>query len=343
MPFIASVQAAKGIAPSDAIVYPATRSGCIAVVHHKDEGRDVIQVLDAQGQPVGQEADLPREGNGIANSREYALSPDGQMLARPVHFPRAGFAVWMIPLQRSVAISPECDAGTVPQLVGFCDNDKLVLEYARNKEDFIDVWSIKENRSLRSIIVPSHPYTPGNCEISPDGQYVALAARVDGKAALEIYCLTADRMPQDLAIKDLDSHWVVQPAGIAFSGDSSKVAILFVERDEGFIESWNLKNSSTPPNEQLCTAIPVQVIRNSNSGARVLDWIGDGTWLIGGDAVMDVATGRLLGRIGDNAVRGQHVDGSRVEVLYSMNRTIHVADLRLDQAKVASMTSGSGN
>ncbi len=343
VPFIASVQAAKGIAPSDAIVYPATRSGCIAVVHHKDEGRDAIQVLDAQGQPVGQEADLPREGNGIANSREYALSPDGQMLARPVHFPRAGFAVWMIPLQRSVAISPECDAGTVPQLVGFCDNDKLVLEYPRNKEDFIDVWSIKENRSLRSIIVPSHPYTPGNCEISPDGQYVALAARVDGKAALEVYCLTADRMPKDLVIKDLDSHWVVQPAGIAFSGDSSKVAILFVERDEGFIESWNIRNSSTPPNEQLCTSLPVQVTRNSNSGGRVLDWIGDGTWLIGGDAVMDVATGRLLGRIGDNAVRGQHVDGSRVEVLYSMNRTIHVADLRLDQAKVASMTAGSGN
>lgn len=343
VPFIASVQPAKGIAPCDVIVFPATSSGCIAIVHHKDEGRDLIQILDSKRQPVGSDADLPREGYGIANGREYALSPDGQLLARPVHFPRPGFAIWMARSQRSVAISPDCDSGTIPQLVGFCGNDGLVFESRQNKQDFIDVWSIRENRSLRSFKVPPHPYTPGNGEISPDGQYVALAVRVEGKAAIELYSLTADREPQDLVIKDLDPHWIVQPAGIAFSSDASNVAILFVERDEGFIASWNLKDRTSPPNEQLCTAIPLQVTRNSNSGGRVLDWVGNRTWLIGGDAVMDVATGRLLGRIGDSAVRGQHVDGNRIEILYSQNRTIHLAELQLDPSKLASLSGGTNN
>lgn len=343
VPFVASVQAAKAISPCDAIVFPATNSGCVAVIHHKEEGRDLIQILDAQGQPVGADADLPREGNGIANSREYALSPDGQMLARPVRFPRPGFAVWMNRTQRSVPVSPDCDAGTVPQLVGFCSNDKLVFEYLQNRENLIAVWNIKENKPVLSFSVAPHSYIPNNCEISPDGKYVGLAARVDGKAALELYNLAEVRPPQDFIIKDLDPHWIVQPAGIAFSPNSSHVAILFVERDEGFIASWDVKNTTSPANEQLCTAIPVQVTRNSNNGSRVLDWIGNRTWLIGGDAVIDVTTGRLLGRIGDSAVRGQHVDGNRVEIPYSVNRAIHLAELQFDQTKIASMTGESKN
>lgn len=342
VPFIASLQPARGIGPCDAIVFPATRSGCVAVVHHKEDWRDLIQILDSHGQPIGPDVDLAREASGISNGREYALSPDGQMLARPVHFPRPGFAVCLMQSQRTLPISPDCDSSTVPQLVGFCGNDKLVFEYSRNREDFIAVWSIRDSRSVMLLSVPRHAYTPGNCEISPDGQQVALAAQVDGKAALKLYSLVADRAPQDLVIKDLDPHWIVQPAGIAFSPDSSNLAILFVEHDEGFITSWNLKDKASPPNEQLCTAIPAQVTRNCNSGGRVLDWIGNRTWLIGGDAVIDVNTGRLLGRIGDSAVRSQRADGNQVKILYSLNRVIHVAELEFDQAKLNSTSGESG-
>jgi hypothetical protein len=341
LPFVKEAQTAAEIGLVNDVVYPCTASSWIAVIHHKDAQQDQIDVMDAQTFAPAGSASMARESTGNPACRQYALSPDGLLLARPARFPKVGFPVWSLKEQRILSIISPLETPRPSDLIGFADNDHLICITARGQQEFLEIYSVKSGKRMSSSPFPiGYAHTPGNGELSPDGKYFVIAARSNAREAdLFLYGL-ANPSPKKLPISSLDARWVVQPSGIAFSSDGSRVAALFAQHGEGFITAWNLKG---PAKEitQLCPTIPAQLTREALAGGRLFDWIGNNAWLVGGDAVIDAGNGRLLGNLSDESVRSQHMVGDDLQLLFNSGKAMRVASIRLDPTKLAGAVSST--
>jgi hypothetical protein len=345
LPFVTDVSSPKGLDTFDELVYPATTSSYMAVVRHKDS-EDAVELRKADTFEVVGTANCPRESGMDMGMRRYALSPDGQYLIFTASFPRPMFQIWSFKEQAVIGHSPMTDNSTMPQLVGFVDNAHFLTLCQIRGFNELQARDVKNGIVVHQIRLPAYERSPGNGQISPDGKEFALATRVRQNGALQAALLVYDPLhaaspSRTRTIKGFSERWPVAPAGIAFTPDSSRVAIMFARPGEAYVIAWErASRDGNPIAEQFCAGVAPpqqQDLANPCSG-RLFDWVGNNAWLIGGSSLVDTRTGKLMANLASSPAKGQHcLNGTAWHMEYASDQTHdRLAVVQMDPDKLAS-------
>ena len=138
-------------------------------------------------------------------------------------------------------------------------------------------------------------------------------------------------------IAGLDPRWPIDASGVAFSSDSTRIAVLFERNENLLVSSWLVANGRQQPDHVYGMGqLPVKPVGFTG---RCLDWIADDTaWLLYGNAVVDVVTGKLIGELGGDDVLSQRVvDEDTVHIVYKSPASAaekHLAIVDLDIKKL---------
>jgi len=327
LPYIVAVHAGLALGPFDDLVNPMVFSSWCAAVR-RNGPEDVVETWDIHTWTPGPTANFPRtDGQGVM----YALSPDGLLVARAVQFPRAAIQIWSMKESRMLrSIDPMEDYLDPPQLIGFSGPRTVVIRGRRESDEVIELHDALDADNVRAFWVYRHIHSTNNCKLSPDGKLLAVAARVGTAAQVLIYELDQLKKPQALAARSLDARWEVEPADIAFSQDGSTITALFEHEGAAVFMSW--KNGNPLP-DRICPGAWPRLTQTARSGAHLLDFIGSDNWLLSGNAMVDLDSGRLVSRLSSSVESQWLSDGQTLHLVYrdaaNMRR---VATLQIDPA-----------
>lgn len=333
LPFVRDVRQPPDIGQFDELVYPATTSSWFAVVRHKDANQDAVELRNANTFERSATVLFPREGNVPPGSRRYALSPDGQHMVEPATFPKPCFQVWSFKDQRVTRRIDMSEETGMPELIGFIDNDHFLIQSLLRASKVLQVRDVKSGLAQRTIPIATYAHTPGNGELTPDGKYFAIATRTHGQAELLLYDLAHVNVnPKSMVITGLGERWPVEPVGIAFSRDGSRVAAMFSNQGEAYVISWNIADRRVLT-DQLCPGIAPR--GGDADCGRTFEYIGNNALLVGGATIIDPATGRLLANLTDSPLKNQHFeDGNYCHLQYPDQGHSRLAVVELDPARL---------
>ena len=342
LPFFKDVRWTQDIDAFDELVYPATTSPFFAVVSHKDPGQDIVELRNGSTFERIATANFPHEPVNTSGGRRYAVSPDGQCIARLAGFPRPMFEVWSCKEQAVASHAYMEDGAAEPLLFGFVDNEHYLTQCRVRGVNHLELRDVRSSRvSLFSRDMPPNRRSPANGQISPDGKLFALTAKVAGRPELVLYdCLHPSTRAKVKPIPGLSEQYPAEPVGIAFTSDSSRVAAMFVNQGAAYIIAWNRDGNPAPISEQTLPGIALtpQDPADPCSG-RVFDWLGNNAWLLGGTSILDASTGKLVGELAKSPVKAQHCVGREsLHLVYSTDKVKnHLAVVQLDPTKVAQL------
>ncbi|MBC7782837.1 MAG: hypothetical protein H7144_03275 [Burkholderiales bacterium] len=170
------------------------------------------------------------------------------------------------------------------------------------------MWDVAKARRLRQFKVGTFHQEPGNYSISADGKLVGLITRQPGAGQLEIFNLTTGKTVRRIKIDQLQWEGVVRPAGVSFSDENKRVAVLFENRGQGLFLAWG-GSSDVPTHHHIypggLLAKGVTPTAFEGSAFSLIDE-GD-AWLLYGASVFDTKTGKSLGELGLPNIRSQKV------------------------------------
>jgi len=270
-------------------------------VRRRTMDADRVLLIDPQGAKVAGEVPFKKDPQV---SDRYVLTPSGDAVLRVSSWPKLRLEILPLVGGRGVnAISLNEINGT-PTLLGVTPNDQLLIQWEKSGMYAIEQWNLKTGQAGRAFRVPQ--LVPNGVALSPDGKMLAVATKVEGPAQVQLFDLISGRSRKVL-IKSLDPKWPLQPVGLVFSPDSSRIAICF-ENDGGILAvAWNtltLKQIA----EHIIVAGMLPVPARDKFHGRALDWVSDSsTWLLYGQTVVDAVSGQPLGILGVEGVTGQHV------------------------------------
>jgi WD40 repeat protein len=221
------------------------------------------------------------------------------------------------------------------ELIGFTDNEHFLAHCTlKNNSRVFQVRDVKSGQITRNAPLPtSYVRTAANAEFSPDGKYYAMTAKGKG-ASLVLYELAHNSQPRSFAISSLNDNGAVDPAGIAFSRDDSRVSAMFSREGEAYVVTWTTRDAHQV-SEQI---IPCGPGAKGVAGAgRVFDWLGDNAWLINGNSVVEAITGKPLATLSDVPIKGQWVaKGDICQLQYFEKSHGQLAALELDPTALGS-------
>jgi hypothetical protein len=232
-----------------------------------------------------------------------------------------------------------------PTLLGFISADTLLVRWDKGMDAGLELWNVKTASPVgRGIVFTniSHDPSPGNRAISNNGKLYAFAGRIQRDAFLFVYDLTAGVQRRRIPIKSIGPGIAVQPSGIAFSGDDTKVAVLFEQQGNGLLTSWRVADGRQAVEHVFPAGVlppqPPGGVRLRGEPVRALEWIGDGTaWLVYGQRAYDEETARLIGETAVPAAVDQRVIDDGTTVLIESARdggSTTLYRLDLDKAKL---------
>jgi hypothetical protein len=330
------------------ILRPPAPSGAFAIVRgaHREH---TVTIYD--GAPPKQVGEHTFKVDAFAGPN-YAVSADGQRLLRIATFPKLSV--------RALSAADGSEVGAVeldaalgePTILGFlgAGGDRFVIRWEGKFGKYgLEVWDLKNpKRFARRVDLPDHEPAAANVAISPDGRLFATAVRAKpggsrnprgGQSQLALYSMT-DVSARRLPIQALDPQWSIEPAGIAFSPDGSKVAALFAKDGNALVVAWNAKTGKVVFDkplpfvvEPLAQLSGAAVGRAAFGAAPSIDWMpGGNAWLVAGASVVDATTGQVLGDLAGKDVFAQAVVGDRfVHLAFRQNlRPGGLAVLTLD-------------
>jgi hypothetical protein len=338
LPFVRDVSSPRDLDTFDELVYPATTSSFMAVVTHKDQSQDAVELRNAATFERLAIVLFPRENNNDLGPRRYALSPDGQYMVRPASFPRPMFQVWSFKEQRVVSRAYLGDGNSSPLLLGFIDNEHYLTQCLVQSANYLQVRETRTGLVIHSTQLPPYNRSPGNSQISSDGKMFALATRMGGQAQVLLFDpMHPTIKPRICRIAGLSDKFAVDPVGIAFSQDSSRLAAMFASQGEAYVVAWNRDGSIIT--DQVCPGIapPQQDSTSDLCGGRVFDWVGNNVWLIGGTSFVDPLSGKLMVNLVSMPVKGEHcVDRDTWQLEYPTGQgKDRLAVVQLDATKLA--------
>jgi len=229
----------------------------------------------------------------------YILSPNGDFLVRVVDWPQKAAQVWSFE-DRRVARSIQLNDQALgkPELVGFVDNERFLVMW-RNAQT-LGFQIINAKTPAAKVIgfgVNNFESSPGNPTISPDGRFVALAARAEGEVQLQIIDIATTKTVKRLKISSLDRRWQVKPSGIAFAPDMSQVGVLFEHEDNALVLTWKFPSGvSIAQHIYPAGVLPEQPARLPRG--RVFDYLGGhDAFLLYGQTILNAAEGGNLGEL----------------------------------------------
>ncbi len=332
----------------DDIVYPAVPGPWAAIIRHTAPEEDRVELWHTGVWQQRAGVRFKHEANTRDN---YIISPNGDYLVRIVTWPRLAAQVWSF---RSNQVLRNIDwrrRAETPKLVGFINNDVFVVQWAGEDRSLsMEQWEAGAG-NLRAELTKKLPlYDRGGAStaLSPNGIHLAVATKTadaDGALTGAVFIYQLD-VPQDmpsrmLPITALDPKWPVKPTGMAFSPDSSKIAILFEQNDNALLLCWRLADNRQIA-EYVYPASPISDPVSRAYTATVLDWLGETTWLLCGQVIIDAAFNQNLGTLDlhvndlrqdrPNLFAQRRVDAQTFELIYDAGagkRQLAVLKVRL--------------
>lgn len=310
-PIVADIISGSEIGAFEEILFPATANKWMAVVKEHGAEEDLIERWTTQPLAAKESTVFGREQEEI--SGEYAISPAGDLLVRIASWPTLSAQVWSFDenkVTRTITLDKKYGEAN---LIGFFNSDRFVIHRRSGEKSGIEIWDARTGLAGKTSNTPDFVDSTRVSDISPDGRFLALALPVQEgdtrKGYMELYSMVTGKPMIRIPITQMDWSQGAMPVGVAFSPDSTNIAVLFEENRQGLLLCWSL----SIPNAQLVAnhLYPAGIAANAGerpAGGRVFDWLGDGQgWLLYGASVYDFKSGRLLGEIGLSDVISQRV------------------------------------
>ncbi|MGA2496719.1 MAG: MJ0042-type zinc finger domain-containing protein [Tepidisphaeraceae bacterium] len=289
--------------PFDDVVYPAVPGPWAAILRHTSPEEDRIELWHTGDWQQKAGVRLKHEPS---TKDHYIISPNGDYLVRIVTWPRLAAQVWSFTSNQVLRNIDWRGRNETPSLLGFISNDAFIVQWAGEDRS----WSLEQweagSGSIRGQLtktLPLYDRSGVSMALSPNGMHLAVATRsadADGAVAGVILEYQLD-LPQEtptrtLPISALDPKWPVKPTGMAFSPDSSKIAVLFEQNDNALLLCWRLADSRQIA-EYVYPASPISDPASRAFTATVLDWLGGDAWLLCGQVLIDAAANQNLGTL----------------------------------------------
>jgi len=281
----------------------------LAVIRH---GPSDDQIESWAGDPLTMQGSASFKRTGV-NDR-CILSPRGDAFVRITNWPQSAAIVWSFASQSIVRTVELNERSGVPELVGYLNNDQLAIRYDRGGgAEALEIWDLRSQGTPRPLFL--QPYIPNTMTFSPDGRSVAIAVRADPNAPKDalhgpqvMLINLATGIPRRLAITKLDPKLPITSAGIAFSSDGSRVALLCENNDNLLIEGWQTTTLSPKPiYEHVYPAGILPLNQLASFPGRTLSWLDKQTVLLYGNVILDLPTGKMLAAMALPQIRDQQV------------------------------------
>lgn len=311
-------------------------SRAFAIVERRTLNEELVELWS--GNPPKKKADAPFK-IGPQFTANYAISTDGSRLVRIAAFPKLAARVWNVAEARETSSVDLDSKNGTPYLLGFLGprNDRFLVRWENGARHGLEVWDAKGAKPRRQVVLADHEPSAANQAVSPDGNYFAHAVRVQQANELVLHSLVQNAQPRRIPITALDEQWSIQPAGIAFSPDSSKVAALFVHDGEAVVVVYSVP-AGKPMGEVIIPAtVNALQTPDGKDPVRSLDWVAGGrAWLVCGTVIVDATNGSLLGDLDATGVVAQAVgDGNTVRLAFAeRDKPGSIVTFELDVPKV---------
>jgi predicted Zn finger-like uncharacterized protein len=305
-PIVAAIDPLADVGDFDDVVYPTVPSTHVAIVRTRGSDGDVIESWSLD--PLKKEG-TARFNHAMGQHDRYIISPDGDLLVRIVNWPKLAAQVWSFGRQQviqSIDLDGQFGRGT---LLGFANSRQFVLQWQRGSEYGLEYLDAVAGRHLRQVPLPRGQRNLDGYAFSPDGHYIAVPAQYDQAAYIVLYEFPSGRSGTRFKLKDIDPRTAVLPAGISFSPDGRRIAVLFQQNGNGLLLCWNT-TGLIPPLEYIFPNGFGFTNHRALKGTAI-QWLDEGAWLLWGRGIIDTDTGRFLGEVGLDDVQNQQWIKSR--------------------------------
>lgn len=335
---------------TEQLLRAVTPASAVALLVRGSQG-DTIEVFDGKATGPVEAAPFQSDPQFRDSPGAYALSPDGKLVARLTSFPKLRASIYSFEKKaESMSIDLDPKFGE-PALVGFMGPDRLAVRWQKQGEYGLEVFDARTGRRARQLPLfrVDPPPAPGGEAVSPDGRTYALvnrslpsnnargaaAARGQGLQILLYETIGAATQPRRLQIPVLNNQPAIYPAGLAFSPDKGKLALLLVDNQKrAVVITWNMATGKPQPERVLTERIDRQ--RSGFGRARALDWVADGRGLlVAGRILLNPDTGDMLATLDAGKVHDQAVtDASTLHLAHGEYGQIEgLAIVPLNEAK----------
>jgi hypothetical protein len=310
-PIVQGIEVMADIGEFDDVIYPLTPSTNAAIVRTRGSEGDVIESWSLN--PPKREG-TARFNHAAGQRDRYIISPDGDLLVRIVNWPKLAAQVWSFGRQQviqSIDLDSRYGQGT---LLGFANDRQFVMQWQQGPDYGLEYIDAVAGRHLRQVPLPRGQRDLNGYAFSPDGHFIAVPAQYDQGAYIALYEFPSGRPGKRFKLKDIDPHSAVLPAGIAFSPDGRRIAVLFQQNGNGLLLSWNT-TGVIPPLEYIYPNGFGFTDRHGLKGTAI-QWLDGGAWLLWGRGIIDTDTGRFLGQIGlDDVLDQQWIQPRTVQLI----------------------------
>ena len=336
---------------TEQLIRPVTPGSAYAVLV-RNQGGDTIEIFDSRSTEPVATAQFQTDERSRNNPGVYALSADGKSIVRLVSFPNLRAIVYSVESKSDVTTVDLDDRFGEPTLVGFLGAERFVIRWGKGFNFGVEVWDAKTGKRGRQtdlFQVQPQP-SPGSEAVSADGRTYAIVDENDaagsrapargaapvGQRQLQVvlYDLVAGGQPRRFQVPQLNAMGV-QPAGLAFSPDKTRLAALFVDsQGRAVVMQWNMANGKPLPDHVVPEKCDPP--RAGFGRARALDWVAGGRGLlVAGRTLMAADSGAVLATLDAGKVHGQAVTNeTTVHLAYGDAMQLQgVAVVPLDESK----------
>lgn len=353
-PWITAVSGADAIA-ENRFVMPLVPARYIGVVRHQASGGAEIECCALNPFTRVGTLDLISPTEDASGLSRYAISTDGKQLLRLADFPhyqievesfeRPGEIVSKTPLAVNLGQFNERtmlpDRSFIPQLLGALPNHQLLVRWSRQRGDaeILEVWDYQQqvNKLRRLARACGGGHGSGNYSVSADGKWYATTAPdpTRGYLSMWVYSLAGSKQPAGLPIPEMDAQrFNVDPAGIAFSPDGHKLAVLFEHDAEGFLLVWDV-DANRRIRDSICPLPTARAVAQLGGSQRAFDWLADDVLLVHGVTLLQASNGAPIGSLTDDAVLAQQVaDDHTFYLAYREGGSTRLATVSFDPNKL---------
>jgi hypothetical protein len=339
----------------DEVIHPLTPSGWMAVARGSVEQNGKIErwsIPTQAGQTMEKSGVIPRTHDANV-SDAYALSPDGELLARISSFPSLQLHVYSFS-SGTLKQTPKLqeDPSVRSEVFGFASADRLLVRRTNDARriDAFEIWDIRAGRMLRRVQVPPFDKTASSVAISPDGLTLAVAARgdspqspPDAQPILYLYDVSGQGgsgLRSKSAISELRAPGAVRPSGMAYSSDGTRLTLLFEEGRNGLMITYSITPGRLAmASQKVYAPMPVQPPAGWEGSSLV--WVNSNALLLYGQILLDATTGDPIGSTGLSEITSQHFTRPDLcELVYRDPRSGQpaIALVKLNQEQIAELT-----
>lgn len=320
--YVAEAQEVAVRRGTEQLIRAVTPASAVAVLVRGTQG-DTVEVFDGKAAEPVAVADFQTDPQFRNNPGAYALSPDGKLLARLTSWPKLEASVYSFE-KKAEAKSIELDTvNGEPTLVGFMAPDRFIIRWQLGGEHGLQVWNARTGERGRQLVLSrvDPPPAPGSEAISPDGRTYAIvnraapanaprgraAAAQQGLQVLLYDVIGGGTQPRRFQVPVLGNQPGVSPAGLAFSPDKQRLALLLVDNQgRAVVLQWNMATGKPLPEHALPEKVDLP--RVGFGRVRGLDYVADGrALLVAGRTLLNPDTGATLAVLDAGKVHGQAV------------------------------------